>query len=143
MLGEDLLVDAGLVVHPFHLADRAEAHQVHIAGVVSGEQRQMVGVAVDAALAHEPRARGDVDLTADDRLDPRVLAGFVEVDGAVHDAVVREADRGHLELRGAAHHRLDAAGAIEQRVLGVIVEVDEGLGGVRHRFGSGWRYPAL
>src|SRR2546430_17680064 len=58
------------------------------------------------------------------------------MDGAVHDAVVGEADRGHPELGGAGDHRGNAAGAIEQRVLGVVVEVNEGFRGVLHR--SGW-----
>ena len=133
VLGQDLLVDAGLVVHALHLADRAEPHQVEVAGVVGGEEGQVVGVAVDAPLAKQAGPGRDVYLAADDRLDPGFLAGLVEVDRAVHDAVVGESDRGHVELGRSSHHRLDAAGAIEQRVLGVVVEVDEGFWGVRHR----------
>src|SRR2546427_9612120 len=141
MLSEHLFVDAGLVIHALHLADRAEAHQVHVAIVVGSKQGQMVRVAVDAALSHESRARRDIDLAADDRLDAGVLARLVKVDRAVHDAVVGHPDRGHLELGRARDHGWDAAGPIEQRVLGVVVEVDEGFWGVRHRFCFGWRSP--
>src|SRR5207244_6328237 len=38
-------------------------------------------------------------------------------------------------------HRVDAAGAIEERKLGVVVEVDEGFRGVRHRLVRVWRPP--
>jgi hypothetical protein len=36
---------------------------------------------------------------------------------------------------------VDAARPIEQRELGVVVQVDEGFRGVRHRFGWVWRTP--
>jgi hypothetical protein len=49
--------------------------------------------------------------------------------GAVHDAVVRQAERRHVELRGAGGEAIDLAGAVEQRVLAVNVQVD---GGRRH-----------
>jgi len=143
VLGQDLLVDAGLVVHALHLADRAQAHEVQVALVVGGEQRQVVRIAVDPSLAQEARAGRHVDLAADDRLDPGVLARLVEVDGAVHDAVVGEADRRHLELGRPRHHGGDAARPIEQRVLGVVMEVDEGFWGVRHRLVWVWRTPRI
>ncbi len=135
VLGQDLLVDAGLVVHPLHLPNGAELHQVEVAVVVSGQEGQVVGIAVDPSLAQQPRARGDVDLAADDRLDPRVLARLVEVDRAVHHAVVGHGERGHLELGRTCHERGDAARPIEQRILGVVMEVDKGVGGVRHSLG--------
>ena len=143
VLGQDLLVDARPVVHPLHLADRAEPHEVDVALVVGGEEGEVVGVAVDASLTKEARAGRNVDLAADDRLDPCVFARLVEVNRAVHDAVVGETDRGHLELGGAGDHRWDPAGAIEQRILGVIVEVDEGFRGVRHRLDWVWRTPRI
>ena len=143
MLGQDLLVDAGLVVHPLHLTDGAQAHEVEVAVVVGGKEREVIRVAVDAPLAHEPRARRHVDLAADDRLDPGVLASFVKVDRAIHHAVVGHPDRRHLELRRPRDHGRDATCPIEQRVLGVVVEVDEGLWGVRHRLGWVWRTPRI
>ena len=86
---------------------------------------------------------GDVDLAADDRLDPGFLAGLVEVDRAVHDAVVGDGQGGHLELGRSLHERVDAARPIEQRELGVVVQVDEGFRGVRHPFGWVWRTPGI
>ena len=133
VLGQDLLVDARLVVHPLHLADGAKPHQVEVALVAGREERQVVGVAVHAAFPQQARPRRDVDLAADDRLDPGFLAGLIEVDRAVHDAVVCKPDRRHPELGRTRHHGGNAAGAVEQRILGVVVEVDESFWGVPHR----------
>ena len=72
----------------------------------------------------------EVDLAADDRLDAVLGARLVELDGAVHDAVVGQAERRLGELGGACGQRVDLARTVEQRVLGVDVEV--GAGGVAH-----------
>ena len=69
----------------------------------------------------------EVGLEAEDRLDAVLPAGLVELDRAVQDAVVGEPERRHPELGRARRERLDLAGAVEQRVLGVDVEMD-GLG---------------
>jgi hypothetical protein len=51
--------------------------------------------------------------------------------------VIRERDGGHLELRRARRERGNAARPVEDRVLGVDVEVDE------RRFGQGESSVAL
>ena len=72
----------------------------------------------------------EVDLTAEDRLDA-VLAGGLEVlDRAVHHAVVGQPERGLAEVRRALGEGVDLARAVEQRVLGVDVQM--GAGGWRH-----------
>ena len=67
----------------------------------------------------------DVDLAAENRLDPCLPGLLVELDGAGERAVVGEPDGGHLELGGAGRERRDAARPVEDRVLGVDVQVDE------------------
>jgi len=47
--------------------------------------------------------------------------------------VVGEANRRHPQLGRSSDHRGDAAGPVEQRILGVVVEVDESFWGVPHR----------
>src|SRR5699024_7038672 len=74
------------------------------------------------------RPRGHVRLDADDRLDAGVLRGPVELVGAEEVAVIRD---GHGLL--ALAHRLvdepvDLRGPVQQRVVGVDVEVDEVVG---------------
>ena len=85
---QDLLVHARPVVEAVHEAGRDDAHQVFIAPVVFGEQDQMViAVFAGAGFAVQTGARRDVHLAAEDRMDAFLLAGLVEVDDAVHDAV--------------------------------------------------------
>ncbi len=67
-----------------------------------------------------------VDLTAHHGLDVVLGARLVELDRAVHHAVVGEAEGGLVELRGARRQRVDLAGSVEQRVLGVNVQMGAG-----------------
>jgi hypothetical protein len=79
--------------------------------------RRAVGVVVD-----------EVDLAPEDRLDVVLAARLVELHGAVHHPVVGEPQRRLPELRRALGQVLDVARAVEQRVLGVDVEVGAGWG---------------
>ncbi len=117
---EQLPVDAGLVVVALEVAERAELDEVAVADVVRREERQ-VGV----ALVLLPAIVDDVDLAADDRLDPLLLCGLEELDRARHRPVVGEGHRRHLELRCLPRQGRDPARPVEDRILGVDVQVDE------------------
>jgi hypothetical protein len=69
---------------------------------------------------------GDVDLAADDRLHALLARLPVELDRAGEAPVVGERHRRHLQLGRAGRQLRDPAGPVEDRVLGVDVEVDEG-----------------
>ena len=61
---------------------------------------------------------------------PCGLGGVIELDRAEEIAVIGHADGGHV-LRGDDLHQLvDFAGAIEQGIVGVVVEVDEGVSAI-------------
>ena len=117
---EELPVDPRLVVVALEVAEARELDQVGVPLVVGGEQREM-GI----ALLLRPAVFGDVDLAADHRLDAGALGGLDELHGARHRAVVGERDRRHLELGGPLDEIRNPAGAVEDRVLRVDVEVDE------------------
>jgi len=72
-----------------------------------------------------PAVVRDVDLAADERLDAVLLRFSVQLDRAREAAVVGERDGRHLELCRTRGERRDAARPVEDRVLGVDVEVDE------------------
>ena len=120
---EELPVDARLVVVALEVAERAELDQVRVARVVGGEERQ-----VRVALRQRLAVVDDVHLAAEDRLDALVGGRLVEVDRARHRAVVGERDGGHLELGRLPRERRDPARPVEDRVLGVDVQVDERRG---------------
>ena len=117
---QQLPVDARLRVVTLEVAERGELDQVRVALVRLGEQRQ-VRVAARAGVA----VLGDVDLAADDRLDPLLRGLLVEIDRAGERAVVCERDGGHLELGSPGRERWDPARPVEDRVLAVDVEMDE------------------
>jgi hypothetical protein len=70
---------------------------------------------------------GDVHLAADERLDAVLARLAVELDRAREAPVVGERDRRHLELGRTGRELGDAARPVEDRVLGVDVEVNERL----------------
>ena len=109
--------------HPVDEARGAELHQVAVAGVIGGEQRQVV--ALTAPAGHF--LAGEVDLAAENRLDAVTLGGLVHLDRAAHHAVVGERERRLAEGRGALGKGVDVACPVEQRVLGVDVQMDAGL----------------
>jgi hypothetical protein len=117
---EQLPVDARLVVVALEVAERGELDQVAVALRRLGEQGQ-----VRLPLLLDVPVVGDVHLAADERPDALGTRRPVEVDRAGERAVVGERDRRHPELRRALRQVGDPAGAVEDRVLGVDVEVDE------------------
>ena len=126
--GQQLHVHARLAaVEPLEEPAAGELDEVLEALVVLRDQRQVV--ALDLALA-DGAVVDEVRLEAQDRLDVVLLAGLVELDGAVHDAVIGQAQRRLAELGGARRELVDLAGAVEQRVLGMDVEM--GAAGGRH-----------
>lgn len=129
VLAQEVLVDARLVVHALDVGQRDELDEIAIARLVLREQDQMVVAdAIDLAV-FLARARGHVDLAADDGLHALLLCLFIEVDDAVHGAVVGDGDAVHAERFRRLDEFLDAARTVEQAELRVDMEM-----GKRHAF---------
>ncbi len=116
---EQLPVDARPVVVALEIAERAELDQVGVARVRLGEQRQ-VGGALVLCLA----VVDDVDLAAEHRLHALGPRRLVQVDRSREGAVVRERHGRHLEPGRLLRERRDPARTVEDRELGVNVQVD-------------------
>ena len=127
--GQQLEVDVRLAaLVALEVTRGAELHEVAEAGVARGEQRQVV------ALVLEGRGGEVVDeigLEAEDRLDAVLLAGLVVLDRPVHHPVVGQTERGLAERGRSLGKRIDRAGAVEDRILGVDVEMGEAHPGPR------------
>ena len=125
-----LAVDPRMVVEALGVPDRRQLHQVAVSLGVARQEHQVVRrlavLARSRALPAVPG--GDVRLHADDRLDALPARDLLEVPHAVKAPVVGERQRGHLVLLGLANHVPQAVRAVEQGVLGVGVQVDEGHG---------------
>ncbi len=117
ILPEHVLVDPRLVIKTVHLTDGNEFHQVGIPCHVLRQQDQMVQF-VPGIEIFRPQGTGrDVDLAADDRFDPVVFAGTVELDDTVHHPVIRDGESRHPLLPGKADEFRDAARPVEEAVL--------------------------
>ena len=82
-------------------------------------------VAVDFVDFIEAGTGGHIDLTADDRLDACLFCGLIELDTAVHDAVVCDGNGALTTLLDAVHKLVDTAGTVQQAVFGMDVEMNE------------------
>ena len=85
----------------------------------------MVGGGIQPVDLIEARAGGHIDLAADDGADALLFALLVKIDDAVHDAVVGNSDSGLSQRLGTLYQSLDAAGAIEEAVFAVDVQMDK------------------
>jgi hypothetical protein len=120
---QQLHVDVGLAAaKALQVAQGGELDQVPEALAIAGQQGQVIALVADllavVAVVHEVR------LEAQDRLHAVLATGLVELDRAVQHAVIGEPQRRHPELGGTFGQLLDLAGAVEQRVLGVDMQMD-------------------
>ncbi len=157
VLLEQLPVHPRLVVVALEEREARQLDQVAVAGLVLGEQREVVvelpatfGVAAGVVEATTPGGAlaavvvRHVGLGADDRLDALAPALLVELERAVHVAVIGDADGGLPVGDRLGDQLVEARRAVEHRELGVDVEVAErfGHGSVVAERRAGERHPA-
>ncbi len=85
----------------------------------------MVVVFADRPAAIVPTAGRDVDLAAEDRPHAALAGVVVERDRREHVAVLGDRHRRHAKRFDLIQQLIDPASAVEQRVFGVQVKVDE------------------
>ena len=124
VFGEVALADAGLAVEAVERGLGGDADEVAVAFFVLGEDEEVVVVVAFAGGA-VVFVFGDVELAAEDGLDAFFFGGVEEVDGAVDVAVVGHGDGLLAEGGDAVDEFVDVAGAVEEGVLGVEMEVGE------------------
>ncbi|CAK8715510.1 hypothetical protein LDFHOB_04825 [Candidatus Electronema aureum] len=126
MAGEQLAVNARLVVKARCLCHRSQLHQIAVAVLVHRQQDE-VEVVARALVVDEMVGLGDVQLAADDGPQPGLLRLGVELQCAVHRPVVGDSHGVHAVFFGLLNQVADADGTVEHGVLRVDVEVGEGL----------------
>ena len=115
---QHLQIHPGLVVKALHISLGDDLHQVGVAGVVFGQQNQMIVPVISAsALPVEAGARGHIHLTAQHRPDPGRIARTVKFDHAVHGAVVGDRRAVHAQLLHPGHIFFDFVGPIQKAVF--------------------------
>ena len=78
-----------------------------------------------ALLLFEAGTRGHVKLATDNRFDPRLASPGVEIERAEHIPMVGEPHRRAAVLECGLDQIRQPAGAVEQAVVAMDVEVDE------------------
>ncbi|OQC27919.1 MAG: hypothetical protein BWX71_01110 [Deltaproteobacteria bacterium ADurb.Bin072] len=126
VLGKCPSVYPRFVVESPGVGQRGQLHEVRIALVVARQQDEMVvsGHAGDGLPALHVRG-GDVDLAPDDGLDTCLDGLVVELNGPIHDTVVRYGHRLLGEFHRGPDEVIDADGPVEEAVLGMTVEMNE------------------
>ena len=107
---EEFLVDAGLVIEAFERCFGGEFHQVLVADLIFGEGDEVV-IAVAFGVPVGAFAGRHVHFTANKWVYACLLALLIELERAVHHAVVGQGDGGHVVVFGVLDDVLDLARA--------------------------------
>ena len=127
MLRENFFVDARFVIVALDVGVGDKFDEVFVAGLVFGEEDEVVVnvFAAGTAFLFETRTGRDVNFAADDGLDPFGPDGLIEIDRAVKHAVIGDGERAEFQVVSAFCEFVQAASGIEQRILGVKMQMDK------------------
>ena len=123
MTSQQIFINARLVVKAIKITSRDQIDEVLVAILRLGKQHQVVvPVRIGAGLV---TLLGDVHLTANHGMNAFFVGFVIELNCAKEIAMVGHGDSWHALLLGDGHQLLDIAGAIQQRVIGMAVKVNE------------------
>ena len=97
--------------------------QIFVAGAILAKKNQVVRIIVQTVNPVLHPAAGHIHLAADDRLDPGGLSGLVEINTAVHNAVVGDGHRRLAQLLHPLHQTVNPAGAVQEAVFRMHVQM--------------------
>ncbi len=125
VLLQHLMADTGPVVHALDVGRGHDLDEVLVTLVVLRQQDQVV----IPLLLHPVVPHRHVRLASDDRLHRgMLLRELEELLHPVHVPVVRDREPGHPELLGAVEQVVDGRLAVQDGILGMYVQMDEGHG---------------
>ena len=141
--GEHVLVHTRIAHHTaLEVGHRRRLRQVDQALVTLRPQCQMgieattrhvvaslrLGAPVHTRLVAARRLRRHIRLDAQDRLDALLDRLAPQLIRAMHVAMVRDADRRHAQVLGAPDQIRDLRGAVKQRIMRVVVQLNKVCG---------------
>ena len=119
MRPQDVLVDPRFIVESADKSLGDDLDQILVAGLILSEQDQMPLPLVLVGLFVSQLARRRIDFAADDRLDPLLLALFIEIDRAEHHPMIGDRQAVHAQLFRPRDHILNARRPVQQTVFGM------------------------
>ena len=126
VLPQQVQVHPGLAVKALHPGLGDQGQQVVVAGLVLAEQHQVAVLPVQLVDLVKPGAPGHIHLAAQNGLDAPLFCRLIKFDHAVHTAVVGDGHRRLAHFLGGVQKPLHAAGAVEQAVFRVYMQVGKG-----------------
>ena len=124
MLGQQIQVDARLVIEALKVRGRDELDEIAVALLRLAQQHQMVvAILIGARLVALLR---NIDLAADHGMNASRLAGVIEFHRPKEIAVIGHCHGRHFLLGDDLHQLGDCAGPIQQRIIRVAMQVNEG-----------------
>ena len=127
MCREKTSVDPRFVIESIKVRRGNQLYQIAIAGLVLGQEGEMVSCVALIVRPVLDRSRGHVGFAPDDRFDSRSGRFLIKFDRPMQIAVVRDGNRGHLKFRRLFHQVLHPHRPIEEGIFRVEMEVNEGI----------------
>ena len=124
VLGQITLADARLAIKAVQRSLGGDPHQIPVALLVLGQHEQMVAL-VALARSAMVLVLADVELAAQDRLDPFGLGGRKKVHRPVDVPVVGHRHRLLPQGSHTVHEFMNVASPVQQRVLGMQMQMRE------------------
>ena len=117
-----LSIHSGLIVESLEVTLGDQLEQIAIARLILGQQSKMIGGFVGWVSA-AAIGRGDIDFAADDWFYACLLSSYIEIDYAIHGAVVSDSQAVHAQFLGSRNELRYATHTIEQTIFTVDVKV--------------------
>ena len=125
VLAQQIQIDAGTDIKALRKTQADHVNEVAVTLHVLTQQNQVSVPLTLSVTALKARARCDINLTADDRVNAARLGSSIKINGAVHDTVVGHCDRGLSQFGDTIHQLLNPACAVEQTIFGMYVQMCE------------------
>ena len=125
MLGQELLVDARLVIIAVQVGGGRELDEVFVAGLVLHQQAEVMILFAVAGLTFQAGAGRHVHFAADDGLDALGAGRLVKLNHPVHRPVVGDGEGREFQRVRPVHQLVQTARPVEERVLGVQMQMDK------------------
>ena len=122
--GQQVFIDAGLVIKALRVGRGSELHQIAVASLVLAENHQVVRTVGVLSLV-KAVGRRHVNFAADDGFQAALHGRFVKLHRAKQVSVVGDGHRGLFQLRGAVHQPRHLTGAVEQTVIRMKMKVNK------------------
>ena len=129
MRRQKFLVDPGRIMKAVEMRGGEQLHQVAIAGLILRQQSEMISGVAPRPGPIFVRSGRNICLATNDRFDSRLRRFLIKFDRAKKIPVIGDRHRRHLEFRRFLHQFLHPHRAVEQRILGVQMQMNEGVAG--------------